>query len=236
MARATMREIERAGLSLEQELWACGYRAVAGVDEVGRGAWAGPVVAAAVVLPPDPAALAGLLGRVDDSKRLTPRAREELCEPITACALAVGVGYVDAIEIDRIGIAPATRRAMLHALDSLAAQPDFVLIDYLTLPGLACRQRGVAHGDSLSLSIAAASIIAKVSRDRWMAGQEASFPGYGFNRHKGYGTHGHQDALARLGPCALHRMSFAPLTLECAGPVRAAEAELPRSNGPEDGE
>jgi ribonuclease HII len=221
-----VREVERAGLGLEQELWTCGYRAIAGVDEAGRGAWAGPVVAAAVVLPPDPAALACLLGRVDDSKRLTPLAREALYEPISACALAVGVGFVDSSEIDRVGIAPATRLAMRQALERLAARPDFVLIDYLTLPGLACPQRGIVHGDALSLSIAAASIIAKVSRDRWMAGQEATYPGYGFTRHKGYGTQGHQDALALLGPCALHRMSFSPLM---AAEVAEAEAKPPQS-------
>jgi ribonuclease HII len=148
---------------------------------------------------------------VDDSKRLTPIAREELFEPIRACALAVGIGLVDAGEIDRIGIAPATRLAMAQALDGLCTRPDFVLIDYLTLHGLPCPQRGIAHGDALSLSIAAASIIAKVTRDRWMANQEAAYPGYGFDRHKGYGTHGHQTALSQFGPCALHRMSFAPL-------------------------
>jgi ribonuclease HII len=233
MARTTTREFERAGLSLEQELWACGYRAIAGVDEVGRGAWAGPVVAAAVLLPPDPAALACLLGRVDDSKRLTPLVREELFHPIAACALAVGVGFVDAGEIDRVGIAPATRLAMLQALDSLAARPDFVLIDYLTLPGLPCAQRGVAHGDAISLSIAAASIVAKVSRDRWMARQERTYPGYGFSRHKGYGTRGHQEALSRFGACALHRMSFAPLMVAGA-PDEQAQAALLELGGDEE--
>ncbi len=207
-----MRKYERAGLIYEQELWAGGYRTVAGVDEVGRGALAGPVVAAAIVLPPDITRLAPLLGHVDDSKRLTPAAREELCEPILACALAVGVGRVEAAEIDRIGIAPATRLAMRQALTGLAVPPDYILLDYLTLPDVACPQRGIPHGDALCLVIAAASVIAKVTRDRWMAEQDALYPGYGFAQHKGYGTAGHRDAIARLGPCVLHRMSFAPLT------------------------
>jgi ribonuclease HII len=206
-----MRQIERAGLAFEQELWAGGYQAVAGVDEVGRGALAGPVVAAAVVLPPDISRLAPLLGRVDDSKRLTPAAREALCEPILSCALAVGVGRVEAADIDRIGIAPATRLAMREALTGLAVPPDYILLDYLTLPDVTCPQRGVLHGDALCLAVAAASVIAKVTRDRWMAEQDVLYPGYGFAQHKGYGTAGHKDAIARLGPCALHRMSFAPL-------------------------
>ncbi len=227
-----MRHIERAGLAFEQELWAGGYRAVAGVDEVGRGAWAGPVVAAAVVLPPDVSRLAPLLGRVDDSKRLTPAARAELYEPILECALAAGVGRVEAADIDSIGIAPATREAMRLALTALAVPPDYLLLDFLTLPDLTCPQRGVPHGDALCLAIAAASVIAKVTRDRWMTEQDALYPGYGFAQHKGYGTAGHRGAIARLGPCALHRMSFAPLServessrLQVAGYLDSDELE-----------
>jgi ribonuclease HII len=198
-----------AGLALESELWAAGYRAIAGVDEVGRGPWAGPVVAAAVILPSDPDTLAPLLGQVDDSKRLTPCQRERLFSAIQQLALAVGLGRVEAGEIDCIGIAAATRQAMTQALAALA--PDFVLLDFLTLPEFPLPQHGVPHGDALSLSIAAASIIAKVTRDRWMVEQEAIYPGYGFARHKGYGTAEHRAALVRLGPCALHRTSFAPV-------------------------
>ncbi len=227
-----MRQIERAGLAFEQELWADGYRAVAGVDEVGRGALAGPVVAAAVVLPPDLSRLAPLLGRVDDSKRLTPAARAELYEPILACALAVGVGRVEAADIDSIGIASATRLAMHQALTGLAVLPDYILLDFLTLPDLTCPQRGVPHGDALCLAIAAASVIAKVTRDRWMAEQDALYPGYGFAQHKGYGTAVHRGAIARLGPCALHRMSFAPLAdrvegdkLQVAGCAESEDVE-----------
>jgi ribonuclease HII len=200
-----------AGLTLEAELWGAGYRAIAGVDEVGRGPWAGPVIAAAVILPAEPDALVPLLGRVDDSKRLTACQRGRLFDPIQQFALATGVGRVEAGVIDRVGIAAATKQAMRQALAALAVQPDFVLLDFVTLPDLPLPQRGVPHGDALSLSIAAASILAKVTRDRWMMEQEAVYPGYGFARHKGYGTAEHHAALLRLGICPLHRLSFAPV-------------------------
>jgi ribonuclease HII len=204
-----------ADLSLELELWRSGYCAVAGVDEAGRGAWAGPVVAAAAILPADSQACASLLGRVDDSKRLTPAARERAFDRLRSCALAIGVGFGAVEEIEASGILSATKVAMARALASLAPQPDFVLLDYLTLHELLCPQRGVTHGDALSLSIAAASIVAKVTRDRWMAAQEARYPGYGFGSHKGYGTAQHQAALVRLGPCPLHRRTFRPVAAVC---------------------
>ena len=206
-------------LSRESALWAAGYRVVAGIDEVGRGALAGPVVAAAVVLPPDPAALARLLGQVDDFKRLTAAQRVQLDGAVRACALATGVGSVPAEEIDRIGIVPSTRLAMALALDDLSPRlsPDYLLIDFLTLPARPGPQLGLTHGDALSLSIAAASIVAKVARDAWMAAQDDVFGGYGFAAHKGYGTAAHQAALARLGPCPLHRRSFEPLKGLSAG-------------------
>jgi len=200
-----------ADLSFEFELWQFGYRAIAGVDEAGRGAWAGPVVAAAAVLPADLRSLSSLLGQVDDSKRLTPRARDRMFDLILAKALAVGVGFGGVEEIEAEGILKATIAAMSRALAALALQPDFVLLDYLTLRDLACPQRGLVHGDALSLSIAAASIVAKVSRDRWMAETEVLYPGYGFGQHKGYGTTQHQAALERLGPCSLHRRTFRPV-------------------------
>jgi ribonuclease HII len=200
-----------ADLSMELELWQSGYRTVAGVDEAGRGAWAGPVVAAAVILPSDLRALALLLGRVDDSKRLTPHARDRAFDLIRATAVAVGVGFGGVDEIEGAGIMAATVAAMTRALASLAPQPDFVLLDYLTLGTLSCPQRGVTHGDALSLSIAAASIVAKMTRDRWMAEQDARYPGYDFGRHKGYGTPQHQAALERLGICLLHRRNFRPV-------------------------
>jgi ribonuclease HII len=202
---------ERAGLGFELELWGAGMRAIAGVDEVGRGALAGPVVAAAVILPPHPEVVAPLVGRVDDSKALTARQREALFDEIVGLAVAVGVGRCEACDIDAWGIVPATRQAMMLALASLACPPDYVLLDFLTLPDLTCSQRGIPHGDALSLSIAAASIVAKVTRDRWMCEQEAQYPGYGFSQHKGYATAFHRGAIGRLGPCNIHRVSFAPI-------------------------
>lgn len=205
----------RAELSLETDLWRAGYQHVAGVDEVGRGAWAGPVVAAAVILPADAHAVAPLVGDVDDSKKLTPRTRERLFDLIHAHAEAIGVGSASAEEIDAIGIAQANRLALARAIGHLNIQPDFVLLDFFTLPQLGIPQCGVPHGDARSLSIASASVIAKVTRDRWMAEQDDSHPGYGFARHKGYGTAMHSVALTALGPCVLHRRSFAPVA-DCA--------------------
>ena len=203
--------VTRAGLGLEQDLWGAGYRAVAGVDEAGRGAWAGPVVAAAVILPAEAARLQPLLGVVDDSKRLTPAARGRCFDLIVCHAIATGVGSAPAQEVDRLGIAPATLEAMRQALGELGVPPDFVLVDYLTLPGVRCPQRGVIHGDAISLSIAAASVLAKVTRDRWMSEYGAVYAPYGFARHKGYGTAEHRAALERLGPCPLHRLTFRPV-------------------------
>ncbi|HSJ57939.1 MAG TPA: ribonuclease HII [Anaerolineae bacterium] len=198
-------------IARETRLWACGYRRVAGLDEVGRGAWAGPVVAAAVVLPPNNPRIAGCLAGVRDSKELTPARREALFGVICHHAVAVGVGAVSAATIDTIGIVPATRRAMARALASVLPPADYLLIDYLSLPEQACPQECLPKGDAHVLSIAAASIVAKVCRDRFMARLDAVFPGYDFGQHKGYGTHVHQAALAALGPCACHRISFAPL-------------------------
>ncbi len=204
-------EARRAGLALEMAVWQAGYRLVAGADEAGRGAWAGPLVAAAVILPDDPARLTPLLGTVDDSKKLPPAARERLLAAIQASALAVGVGSVSASEVDALGVTSANRLAIRRAVESLAVRPDYLLLDFFTLPDVALPQRGVVHGDALSLSIAAASIVAKVTRDRWMADADCAYPGYGFACHKGYGTAVHRAALLRLGPCPLHRRSYAPV-------------------------
>jgi ribonuclease HII len=201
----------RAGLTFETELWRTGYEHVAGADEAGRGAWAGPVVAAAVILPASARSLQPLLGAVDDSKKLAPRTRERLFDIIHVHAEAIGVGSASAEEIDSVGIAQANRLALARAISHLRVQPDFVLVDFFTLPQLQLPQRGVPHGDALSLTIAAASIIAKVTRDRWMVDQDDSHAGYDFARHKGYGTAMHRAALTKLGPCALHRRSFAPI-------------------------
>ena len=200
----------KAGIEWEQRLWGDGFRAIAGIDEVGRGAWAGPVVAAAVILSPEPGAWQTLLGRVDDSKRLSPRRREDLIGDIMTCSLSVGVGFSSVAEVDAQGIVGATRLAMMRALAGLSVRPDFLLLDFLTLPEFPQPQHGLPHGDAISLSIAAASIVAKVTRDRWMAELGSDFVGYGFARHKGYGTAAHRAAVARLGPCPLHRMSFRP--------------------------
>lgn len=205
----------RPSLELEREMWAAGCLRIAGLDEAGRGAWAGPVVAAAVVLPPGRSDLQTVLQAVNDSKQLAPRQREALFPLICRTALAVGVGRASARFIDAAGIVPATHRAMSMALRNLGVSPDCLLIDALELPRTEQPQRGVIHGDALVLSIAAASIIAKVSRDRLMVALDKRLPGYGFATHKGYGTRAHRAALERFGPCAAHRLSFAPLRSLC---------------------
>ncbi len=193
----------------EEDLWAQGAELVAGIDEVGRGPLAGPVVAAAVILPPK--ASFSWLDRVRDSKMLPAHHREELAERIQGDATAFGIGVVPHHVVDVIGIVKATCAAMQAALEELSAVPDYVLIDFMRLPRCALSQKAVVHGDALSLSIACASIIAKVSRDRTMVEAEHRFEGYGFAHNKGYATREHLDALVRLGPCAIHRRSFAPV-------------------------
>jgi len=213
--------MQRPTLEHERELWTAGYRSIAGLDEVGRGAWAGPVVAAAVILPVDRADLQAVLGAVNDSKVLTPRRREALLPLICSTALAIGIGHAPPEFIDACGIVPATRAAMWMAVRNLSIRPDFLLIDALRLPEASVPQRGLIHGDARVLSIAAASIVAKVHRDHWMVGLDAEIPGYGFSSHKGYGTWRHRAALERLGPCPLHRRSFAPvrrMLQACNGP------------------
>lgn len=186
-------------------------RRVAGLDEAGRGAWAGPVVAAAVILPCGDGVCAALEG-VRDSKQLSPAARERLAARIFDVALAVGVGRGEQHEIDALSIVPATRLAMQRALAALAVAPEALVIDALRLPGVDLPQDAFPYADARSLSVAAASIIAKVTRDRWMADvAETKFPGYGFAQHKGYGTQQHQEALTRLGVCPLHRLTFRPV-------------------------
>lgn len=197
-------------LDEERGLWSLGYQRVAGLDEAGRGAWAGPVVAAAVVLPFG-LEFTPLWAQVADSKQLTPGQREGLYPMIERHASGVGVGIVPCSRIDAHGILSATHEAMLAALDALPVSPDFLLIDYLRLPAVITPQKGLAKGDSSVLSIAAASIIAKVTRDRWMRELSQRYPAYGFERHKGYGTAGHRAALEKHGPCPEHRLTFRPL-------------------------
>ena len=198
-------------LTYEMRSWEGGFRYVAGLDEAGRGSWAGPVVAAAVILPPDQPDLARRLSGVRDSKTLTATRRERLFGIIEQHALAWGVGVVPPREIDARGIVSATREAMSLALAALSHPPDYLLIDHISLPDQHLPQMSLPKGDARILSIAAASIVAKVSRDRMMVELDAVCPGYGFAQHKGYGTRQHQAALARLGPCHIHRLSFAPL-------------------------
>lgn len=188
-----------------------GYQRVAGLDEVGRGCLAGPVVASAVILKLEAYEITGRMMEVRDSKLLSPTTREELCREIESLAYGVGFGVVPHDFVDAYGIVEATRQAMLLAIANLPVRADHLLIDYLSLPAVSLPQKAILYGDSLCLSIAAASIVAKVYRDQLMREQELSFPGYGFAQNKGYGTPGHLDALQRLGPCAIHRVSFAPV-------------------------
>jgi ribonuclease HII len=211
-----------ASLSHERDLHRRGRRAVVGVDEAGRGAWAGPVAAGAVVLPPDASGLETDLRGVYDSKKVSARARERLIAAIKAAALAWGVGWAESAEIDAIGIVPATCQAMLRALDALKTQfpdvrPDYMLVDsiqcglLLTTPGVPPFE-ALVRGDQRSLSIAAASILAKVSRDQRMIELDAEFPGYGFAAHKGYGAAAHRAALAARGLTPIHRRRFKPMS------------------------
>jgi ribonuclease HII len=191
-------------LAYERLAWSSGFLVVAGVDEVGRGALAGPVVAAAVVLDPDRVPVG-----LDDSKRLAPKRREELDELVRASALCWRVARVEADEIDRVNILRASLRAMRLALDGLGRVADHVLVDgNVCIPDWPRSQATVIGGDGLSASIAAASIVAKVARDRLMAEYDDVWPGYGFGDHAGYGTRAHRDAIERLGPCPLHRRTF----------------------------
>jgi ribonuclease HII len=197
-------------LDFEERAMRRGYCRVAGIDEAGRGALAGPVVAAAVILPPGLA-----IPGVTDSKLLSPLRRDELFDIIMARALAVGVGFGDHLLVDRINILQATLEAMKHAVRQLSPPPDYLLIDGISNVPLAIHQQTIKKGDSASLSIAAASIIAKVSRDRLMNGYESEFPGYGFAGHKGYGCASHMESIARLGPCPIHRKTFRGVKEHC---------------------
>jgi len=193
----------RCDTRFEDEAYGAGHALVAGVDEVGRGALCGPVVAAAVVL-----------GRrfetsgLDDSKRLTRPQRERLAVRVRAEAREWAVGLSDPREIDRVNILQATYLAMRRAVEGLAEQPDLVLVDALTVPGLVVEQRAIVKGDALSVSIAAASIVAKVTRDALMRELDCRHPGYGLARNMGYASEDHRDALRRLGPSSIHRRTF----------------------------
>ena len=193
----------------EENLRAQGCRLVAGIDEVGRGPLAGPVMAAAAILPPEPRP--SWLPLVRDSKQLTPLKREWLFDRIRQDTVVFGVGIVSVDVIDEQGIVNATRQAMSAAVEQLSIPPDFLLIDAVRLPAVDLPQRSIIKGDNLSLSIAVASIIAKVLRDRLMVEMDHLFPGYGLARNKGYGTPEHLEGLQRLGPCPIHRRTFFPV-------------------------
>ena len=201
--------------SLEQELHRQGFPLVAGVDEAGRGPLAGPVVAAAVVFPENMEASESWLSRLDDSKRLSPRQREQAVELVKTHALAIGVAQVDAPEIDRMGIGHACIQAMLEAVRQLSLAPSYLLLDYVPMRECRIPFRTLVGGDGLSLSIAAASNVAKVTRDRLMRDADLTYPGYAFDRNKGYGTPQHMAGLRENGPCPIHRRSFNPVRALC---------------------
>ena len=204
----------------EDKLKSQGYELIAGIDEAGRGALAGPVVAGAVILPGS--TYLPWFKLVRDSKELSPKKRESLFNLITKEALAVSTGIVSPQIIDSINILKATRLAMMQAVEKLPKQPQFLLIDRLTLPQCSIPQRGVTKGDKLCLSIACASIVAKVTRDNIMRELDKIYPGYGFAKHKGYGTQEHISCLQQLRPSPIHRLSFAP--------IRNVSYEAKRSN------
>jgi ribonuclease HII len=196
-------------LSEEKSLRAQGYLLIAGVDEVGRGALVGPVVAAAVIMPTE--MKTRWRGQVRDSKLLTPAQRERLSGYIREAAVATGIGSSSNDEIDAVGIAAASRRAMVAAVRQLDPPPDFILVDFFRVPEIDLPQKGVVDGDTLCFSIACASIVAKVNRDHLLVELEGQYPGYGFAANKGYGTSEHLACLRRRGPCPLHRRSFGPV-------------------------
>ena len=198
-------------LALETAFRAAGHRLIAGVDEAGRGPLAGPVAAAAVILPPDLTGAEEWLRGVDDSKRLTPSRRAAAAEYIRQYALAWSVAQLPPDTIDRIGIGNAVRQAMLDAVAGLKPAPDALLLDYIPIRECPCPWQTIVKGDAKSLSIAAASILAKTARDAVMRDADRCYPGYGFARHKGYATALHLRRLRELGPTPLHRRSFGPL-------------------------
>jgi len=221
-------------LDHENELKSQGYELIAGIDEVGRGALAGPVVAAAVILPYPPNL--PWLALVRDSKELDSKKRESLFDLINKEALGVGIGIVSHKVIDSINILKATKLAMMQAIEKLPKQPQFLIIDRVTLPQCPIPQNGITRGDKLCLSIACASIVAKVTRDRIMMELDQLYPGYGFARHKGYGTREHLSCLQKLGPCPIHRLYFAPvrniIASQSSGSLVACDSEgVPISSG-----
>ncbi len=232
-------------LELERDLWNQGRKAVAGVDEAGVGPLAGPVVAAAVIFRPGVT-----IKRLDDSKNLDPETREGLSREIRKQAASYALGIAEVGEINRINVYQASLQAMRRAVHNLAVEPDHLLIDARSLPDLSIPQEAVVGGDGRHFSIAAASILAKTHRDRLMARLDRQYPGYGLARHKGYSTAEHQQAISRLGPCPIHRTSYAFIdeltgaysatfyqlkselrSISCSAGLQACRRELARSRG-----
>ena len=195
-------------LTFESPLWESGLLHLAGLDEAGRGALAGPVAVGAVILPSAPT-LSSTLGGLRDSKLMTPRERSRLAPLVQACARTWGVGFASAEEIDALGIVPATRLAASRAVAALTLFPDYLLTDFrLELPELDLPQSAIVKGDQKSLSIAAASVLAKTARDALMCELDVQYPGYGLGKHKGYGTQVHRATILRLGQSPIHRKTF----------------------------
>jgi len=200
-------------LSYEEHLWQAGLGVIAGIDEAGRGALAGPVAAGVVVFAQQP----GLINQLDgvrDSKQMTAKNRQHWAQKIQKFADACQVGFAEADEVDELGIVPATRLAAMRAIARLPQTPEHLLIDAISIPGSGIEETSLIKGDRRCLSIAAASILAKVQRDEYMIQADKEYPQYGFASHKGYGTARHRAAIQKFGPCPLHRMSFAPLRVD----------------------
>lgn len=211
VAATTRRGSPLPRLDYERELSASGLACIAGLDEAGRGALAGPVVAASVVLPLTDPHLTHALAEVRDSKRMSAKQRQESCERIKEVAVSWAIGSASSNKVDTWGLLHATRLAMGRSLAGLDLQPDYLLIDYMLLPEVESPQTALVRGEDHSLSIAAASVLAKVTRDQWMESLDSRFPGYALGQHKGYATEAHRAALAQLGPCPIHRRSYAPV-------------------------
>ena len=212
-------------LDLERRLQQSNTTLVAGVDEAGRGPLAGPVVAAAVILPPSLEPSLKWLQLVNDSKKLSPLQRETALQEIEAHALAIDIGMASPQEIDSMGIAKANRSAMVRAIEGLPIKPHHLLIDFVALDECGLPYDAMVGGDALCYSIAAASVVAKVTRDRLMMEADVSYPGYEFARHKGYGTREHLRLLQLIGPSPIHRMSFAPVARLLAPPEETETLE-----------
>jgi ribonuclease HII len=203
-------------LSFEGSLWEAGIFKVAGIDEAGRGPIAGPVTAAVVILPPDPDMAVKLSG-VRDSKQMTAAEREFWSACLKTAVVDWGIGFASSVEIDQMGIIPATCLAINRALATLKISPEHLLLDYLRLPDWKFPQTPIVKGDARCLSVAAASVLAKVARDAHLCELDEMYPGYGFASHKGYCTPEHQNALQHLGPCPIHRHSFRPIRVDEQG-------------------